>query len=174
MVDAYEKTGEPERRDPLLRDGQLSFFAAKGASDATALFKAHFGALKPGGYAALLAYIERNESHERLLTSIRTQVRDATRAATVVGFGPRFLHSTGQAYKGGPAGGVFLEITRTADPDLAIPDHRATFGVVQVAQAMGDLDVLAERGRAWLRVHIDGDVEAGLAAIGKLIGAALR
>jgi len=74
--------------------------------------------------------------------------------ATVAGFGPRFLHSTGQAYKGGPKSGVFLEITRTPDPDLAIPGRKASFGVVQLAQARGDLDVLAERGQRALRVHL--------------------
>jgi len=100
-------------------------------------------------------------------------VRDARRVGTVVGFGPRFLHSTGQAYKGGPAGGVFLEITRNADPDLAIPGHRASFGTVQLAQALGDLDVLAERKRRWLRVHINGEVAEGLAALGRLVAAAL-
>jgi transaldolase/glucose-6-phosphate isomerase len=100
---------------------------------------------------------------------MRTAVRDARRVATVAGFGPRFLHSTGQAYKGGPAGGLFLAITRTAEPDLAIPGHRASFGTVQLAQAIGDLDVLAERGRYWLRIHIEGDEDDGLAAIGRLV-----
>ena len=96
--------------------------------------------------SGFLAYIERNDAHEAALSAMRTAVRDARRVATVAGFGPRFLHSTGQAYKGGPAGGVFIEITRTAEPDLAIPGHRASFGTVQLAQALGDLDVLAERG----------------------------
>ena len=145
----------------------------EGASDATALLKALFDQLRPGGYLGFLAYLERNEAHEAALSAMRTAVRDARRVATVAGFGPRFLHSTGQAYKGGPAGGVFLEITRTAEPDLAIPGHRASFGTVQLAQALGDLDVLAERGRPWLRIHIEGDVEAGLASIGRLVTAAL-
>ena len=83
----------------------------------------------------------------------------AKAVATVAGFGPRFLHSTGQAYKGGPKTGVFLEITRTPNPDLPVPGHRASFGTVQVAQARGDLDVLAERGQRVLRVHLkDGDL----------------
>jgi transaldolase/glucose-6-phosphate isomerase len=116
-----------------------------------------------------LAYVERNDAHEAALSAMRIAVRDARRVATVAGFGPRFLHSTGQAYKGGPPGGVFLEITRTAEPDLVIPGHRAGFGTVQLAQALGDLDVLAERGRRWLRIHIEGDVDAGLAEIGRLV-----
>ena len=137
------------------------------------LLRAHFDALRPGGYAGFLAYIERNDVHEAALTEIRTAVRDARRVATVMGFGPRFLHSTGQAYKGGPGGGVFLEITRSAHPDLAIPGRRASFGTVQLSQALGDLDVLAERERRWLRIHLEGDVNLGLAAIGKLVTAAL-
>ena len=104
---------------------------------------------------------------------MRTTVRDARRVATVAGFGPRFLHSTGQAYKGGPPGGAFLEITRKAEPDLAIPDKRASFGTVQLAQALGDLDVLAERGRPWLRIHIEEDTDSGLEAIGRLVTASL-
>jgi len=172
LVDAYERTGRLGPREPVLRDGQLSFFAAEGASDPAALLEALFDRLKPGGYFGILAYVERNAAHEAALARMRTAVRDARHVATVAGFGPRFLHSTGQAYKGGSAGGLFLAITRTAEPDLAIPGHRASFGTVQLAQAIGDLDVLAERGRAWLRIHIEGDEDEGLAVIGRLVTAA--
>jgi len=173
LVEAFEQTGELDRREPVLRDGRLSFFAAQAAPNATALLKALFDQLRPGGYVGFLAYIERSDAHEATLSAMRTAVRDARRVATVAGFGPRFLHSTGQAYKGGPAGGVFIEITRTAEPDLAIPGHRASFGTVQLAQAIGDLDVLAERRRGWLRIHIEGDVDDGLEAIGRLVAASL-
>jgi transaldolase/glucose-6-phosphate isomerase len=173
LVEAYERTGRLDPREPVLRDGQLSFFAPDGASDAAALLEAMFDRLKPGGYLGFLAYLERNAAHEAALTRMRTAVRDARRVATVAGFGPRFLHSTGQVYKGGPAGGLFLAITRTAKPDLAIPGRRTSFGTVQLAQAIGDLDVLAERGRSWLRIHIEGGEDEGLAAIGRLVTAAL-
>jgi transaldolase / glucose-6-phosphate isomerase len=157
----------------VLRDGQLSFFAAEEAAGGTALLKKLFGQLTPGGYLGFLAYIDRNDAHDAALGAMRAAVRDARRIATVAGFGPRFLHSTGQAYKGGPPGGVFLEITRTAEADLAIPGEKASFGTVQLAQALGDLDVLAERGRPWLRIHIEEDVDAGLEAIGRLVTASL-
>jgi transaldolase/glucose-6-phosphate isomerase len=173
LVEAYERTGVLDRREPVLRDGQLSFFAARGAADATGLMKALFDELGPGGYLGFLAYLERNDAHEAALDAMRTAVRDARQVATVAGFGPRFLHSTGQAYKGGPAGGAFLEITRTAQRDLAIPGHRASFGTVELAQALGDLDELAERGRPWLRIHIEGDVHAGLETIDRLVTDAL-
>jgi len=173
LVEAYERTGVLDRREPVLRHGQLSFFAARGAADATGLMKALFDELRPGGYLGFLAYLERNDAHEAALGAMRTAVRDARQVATVAGFGPRFLHSTGQAYKGGPAGGAFLEITGSGERDLAIPGHRASFGTVQLAQALGDLDVLAERGRAWLRIHIEGDVDAGLETIDRLVTDAL-
>ena len=173
LVEDYEQTERLDPREPVLRDGQLSFYAAQGASDPTALLKALLGGLRPGAYLGLLAYVERNDAHEAALGAMRTAVRDQRRVATVAGFGPRYLHSTGQAYKGGPPGGAFLEITRTSAPDLAIPGHRASFGTVQLAQALGDLDVLAERGRPWLRIHIEGDADAGLEAIGRLVTASL-
>jgi transaldolase/glucose-6-phosphate isomerase len=173
LVETYETTGRLAPRKAVLREGQLSFFAAEGAPDATALLKAFLGQLAPGGYLGILAYVERNAAHEAALGAMRSAVRDARRVATVAGFGPRFLHSTGQVYKGGPAGGAFLEITRNAKPDLAIPGRRASFGTVQLAQALGDMDVLAERGRPWLRIHIEGDVAAGLSEIGRLVAASL-
>src|SRR5260370_28971586 len=96
---------------------------------------------------ALLAYIERNASHIEALQHMRLEVRDKRHVATCAEFGPRFLHSTGQAYKGGPDSGVFLQITADDAEDLAVPGQKATFGVIKAAQARGDFDVLAERDR---------------------------
>jgi transaldolase/glucose-6-phosphate isomerase len=121
--------------------------------------------VKPGDYAALLAYVAREPAHIDALQDIRTMLRDRLRVATCVGFGPRFLHSTGQAYKGGPNSGVFIQITADDAADLAVPGHKATFGVVEAAQARGDFQVLAERGRRALRVHLGRDVAAGLSAL---------
>lgn len=173
LVEAYELTGRLEPRETVLREGPLSFFADREAPDAVTLLRALFDQLAAGGYLGVLAYVERNEAHEAALGAMRAAVRDARGVATVAGFGPRFLHSTGQAYKGGPAGGVFLEITRKSRHDIAIPAHRASFGTVQLAQALGDLDVLGERGRPWLRIDIEGDVDDGLAEIGRLVTASL-
>jgi hypothetical protein len=91
-----------------------------------------------------------------------------------LGFGPRFLHSTGQAYKGGPNSGVFLQITCKDAADVAIPDQKFTFGIVKAAQARGDFAVLAERGRRALRVHLGADVGAGLAALLAAVREALQ
>ena len=123
---------------------------------------------------ALLAYVERNPAHREALGRMRTAIRDGRRVATCAEFGPRFLHSTGQAYKGGPGSGVFLQITADPAHDLAVPGQPYSFGVVEAAQARGDLDVLAERGRRALRVHLGPDVEAGLARLARAVEAGVK
>jgi transaldolase / glucose-6-phosphate isomerase len=127
--------------------------------------RAHVRRLQTGDYFALLAYIAMTAEHEERLQTIRHMVRDKRRKATCLGFGPRFLHSTGQAYKGGPNTGVFLQITCDAAVDLPVPSQHYTFGVVKAAQARGDFQVLAERQRRVLRVHLGADVQAGLATL---------
>ncbi|MEP6866743.1 MAG: transaldolase, partial [Deltaproteobacteria bacterium] len=127
-----------------------------------------------GDYVALLAFIARDDAHDAELQRIRCAIRDARQVATCVGFGPRFLHSTGQVYKGGPNTGVFLQLTCDHPHELPVPGHRFGFGVVEAAQARGDLAVLAERGRRVLRVHLGRDVGAGLAALRIAIERVLR
>ena len=127
--------------------------------------KAHLTRTRPGDYAAVLGYLARTNTHIDSLQKLRLAVRDRLHVATCLGFGPRYLHSTGQAYKGGSSRGIFLQITVDDAEDLAIPGHRASFGTVKAAQARGDFDVLAERGRRALRVHLKGDVKSGLAAL---------
>jgi transaldolase/glucose-6-phosphate isomerase len=105
---------------------------------------------------------------------MRSAVRDAKRVATCVEFGPRFLHSTGQAYKGGPNTGVFLQITCDDAVDVAVPGQKSTFGVVKAAQARGDFEVLMERNRRALRVHLGQDVAAGLGTLRRAITMALE
>ncbi len=114
------------------------------------------------------------EEHEAAIQEFRHKVRDQKRVATCLGFGPRFLHSTGQDYKGGPNTGVFLQITADHAVDLEIPGQKYSFGVVIDAQAAGDLAVLESRGRRALRVHLGADVAAGLKALGTAISAALK
>ena len=130
-----------------------------------AVLRNHLGKVGAGDYVALLAYVEMSDAHERELQAIRRAIRDKHRVATCVGFGPRFLHSTGQAYKGGPNSGVFLQITCDDAADVPVPGQKFTFGVVKAAQAQGDLQVLVERGRRALRVHLGKDVRGGLAAL---------
>ncbi len=124
--------------------------------------------LQDGDYFALLAFIEMNEVNRNALSAIRTLVRDRKRVATSIGFGPRYLHSTGQAHKGGPNSGVFLLLTCDDAEDVPVPGQKYTFGTIKLAQALGDLEVLAARGRRVLRLHLK-DVASGLRELHDII-----
>jgi transaldolase/glucose-6-phosphate isomerase len=182
LTAAYERTGALPAEAPLLEAGGLRAFAdaanaaalRPGPGGLPGLLRAHLARVRPGDYVALLAYLEMSEAHAAALQAMRVRLRDRLRVATCVGFGPRFLHSTGQAYKGGPNTGVFLQVTCEDAADLPVPGQRYTFGVIKAAQARGDLAVLAERGRRALRVHLGGDVGAGLAALGRAVEEATR
>ena len=115
--------------------------------DLSSWIRAHLSRSEQGDYVALLAYIERDDEHIEALQKMRLKVRDQKHLATCAEFGPRFLHSTGQAYKGGPDNGVFLQITADEKKDLKVPGQKASFGIIKAAQARGDFDVLTERGR---------------------------
>ncbi|HTK12197.1 MAG TPA: bifunctional transaldolase/phosoglucose isomerase [Xanthobacteraceae bacterium] len=181
LTTEFEKSGSLPAEKPVATIDGIALYAdaenaaalRKAGADGTieSWLKAHLSRLHPGDYAAMLAYIARNDAHVDRLQKLRLAVRDTKHVATCLGFGPRFLHSTGQAYKGGPNSGVFLQITAKGDKDLAIPGHAASFGVVEAAQARGDFGVLIERKRRALRVHLEGDVKSGLA---KLDGAFKR
>ncbi|TLD43634.1 MAG: bifunctional transaldolase/phosoglucose isomerase [Candidatus Jettenia ecosi] len=180
----YERNGTLPEEIPIFTGEGIKLFTdeknagalAKMVNDNPTLagyLKAHLNRLSAGDYFALLAYIEMNEAHERKLQAIRHLVRDTMRVATCLQFGPRFLHSTGQVYKGGPNTGVFLQITCNDAIDLPVPGQKYTFGIVKAAQARGDFQVLAERNRRVLRVHLEADVGAGLTTLQKAITAAL-
>jgi transaldolase / glucose-6-phosphate isomerase len=176
----YEQSGALPPETPLFEaDGFKLFTDQRNARelDGETLVEflgSHLCRIGPGDYAALLAYVEMTSAHERTLEAMRRTIRDRTGAATCVGFGPRFLHSTGQAYKGGPNSGVFLQITCDDAADLPVPGQKYTFGIVKAAQARGDFEVLAERGRRALRVHLGKDVGAGLTELQRAIELALH
>ncbi len=155
LTEQWEKTGGLPH-SPSVRAGDTNL---------AAVLRNYFGKIAAGDYVALLAYVEMNGAHEAELGAIRGAIRDRFRVATCVGFGPRFLHSTGQAYKGGPNSGVFLQLTCDDAADVPVPGERYTFGVVKAAQAQGDLQVLIERGRRALRIHLGKDVQGGLATL---------
>jgi transaldolase/glucose-6-phosphate isomerase len=185
LTDEYEKTGKLPDETPFFVADGIKLFAGQKTADAlqaasardrslVGCLRAHLNRLGAGDYFAVLGYVEMNQAHEELLQTIRHAVRDAKRVATCLGFGPRFLHSTGQAYKGGPNSGVFLQITCDDAADLPVPGQKYTFGVVKAAQARGDFQVLAERGRRALRVHLGPDVSAGLKQLSSAIQQALK
>jgi transaldolase/glucose-6-phosphate isomerase len=176
----YEKSQTLPEDEPVFRDNGISLYA--DLRDAEELgrhntlnsyLKRHFGRVQAGDYVAFLAYVERKPAHTDTLTEARSFVRDKTHAATCVGFGPRFQHSTGQAYKGGPNSGVFLQITCDDPADIVVPSHHYSFGVVKAAQARGDLEVLVERGRRTLRVHLK-NADTGLPELARAINEALQ
>ena len=184
LTDEYEKSGSLPQETPFYEEKGFKLYSDdKNASalkqaagkDATLIsyLRAHMNRLKAGDYFAVLGYIERNEQNRTELQSIREAVRDKKRVATCLGFGPRFLHSTGQAYKGGPNSGVFLQITCDDAADLPVPGKKYTFGIVKAAQARGDFNVLTERGRRALRVHLTGDLTAGLKTLQQSVQQAL-
>lgn len=183
LTEEYERHGSLPAESPFFEDGGIKLFAdeknanaLKRAASQPSLMgylKAHLGRLETNDYFALLAYIEMSESHEQTLQTVRASVRNAKRNATCLGFGPRFLHSTGQAYKGGPNTGVFLQITCDDQNDLPVPGQKYTFGIVKAAQARGDFEVLNERGRRALRVHLGANVSAGLAQLAAAVASAL-
>jgi transaldolase / glucose-6-phosphate isomerase len=184
LTEEYEKSHSLPAEAPVFRENGLALYAdPRNAAELgqhntlSGYLKSHFGRVhagaKAGDYVALLAYIQRNEANTQALTAMRARIRDRTHAATCVGFGPRFQHSTGQAYKDGPNSGVFLQLTCDDPVDIDVPGHSYSFGVVKAAQARGDLEVLVERGRRALRVHLR-NVDAGLAELARAMDAALQ
>jgi transaldolase/glucose-6-phosphate isomerase len=180
----YERSGTFPAETPIFTGEAIQLFTdeknaaalrkmTQGNQTLAGYLKAHLSRLRAGDYFTLLAYIEMNEAHERALQVMREGVRDAKRVATCLEFGPRFLHSTGQAYKGGPNTGVFLQITCDDAVDVPVPGQKYTFGVVKAAQARGDFQVLVERDRRALRAHLGADVAAGLGILNAAITAAL-
>jgi len=180
LTSQYETTGSLPPESPFYEEKGIKLFAdekntsaLKGGAKLADVLKAHLSRLGAGDYFAVLGYITMNPANEKALQTIRHAVRDKKKVATVLGFGPRFLHSTGQAYKGGPNSGVFLQITCDDAKDLPVPGQNYTFGVVKAAQARGDFAVLAERGRRALRVHLGKNLKSGLAALTKAVQKAI-
>jgi transaldolase / glucose-6-phosphate isomerase len=180
LTSEYEMTGKLPPEVPFFEAGGIQLFADEknvaavhGGMNIVDVLKTHLARLGNGDYFAVLGYIPMDAANEKALQVIRHAVRDKKKVATVLGFGPRFLHSTGQAYKGGPNSGVFLQITCDDAKDLPVPGQRYTFGVVKAAQARGDFAVLAERGRRALRVHLGKNLKSELATLTKAVQKAI-
>ena len=185
ITSEYEKTGTLPAETPFFEAEGIKLFSDPANRDALSKaagatptlaghLRAHLDRLGKGDYFGLLAYVPMTTANEEALQAARHRVRDRKKVATCLGFGPRFLHSTGQAYKGGPNSGVFLQVTCDDPVDVPVPGQKYTFGVVKAAQARGDFEVLSERKRRALRVHLGPDVAAGLrtlnAAVEKALG----
>lgn len=169
----HEKTRQHAASPPFFSSGEITLFTDEknaqemterlvGAPSIAGYLQAHLDQVEEGEYVDLSAFIEMSAEHIALLQESRVLIRDHKKVATCLGFGPRFLHSTGQAYKGGPNTGLFLQITADHSEDMQIPHHPYTFGAVITAQAQADFAVLVKRARRVLRIHLGKEVRAGL------------
>jgi transaldolase/glucose-6-phosphate isomerase len=178
LLDAFTKSGKLTEQTVLASDGTLTIYVDEPAgalpsSSVSDALKAHLSRAGAGDYIALLDYIEETPEHEAVIQAIRTHLRDATRCATTTGYGPRFLHSTGQLHKGGSDAGVFLQLTAPDQTDLAVPGEAYSFSILKQAQALGDFRSLSSRGRRAIRVDLGADTAAGLKQLQQLIGAVI-
>jgi transaldolase/glucose-6-phosphate isomerase len=174
LLEEFAKTGKLSEPHETLTDGGIGLTALGGSKDVglgstlESAFGALFGQIHAGDYVAFTAYLPMNEQHIRLLNDLRVRIRNAFRVATTVGFGPRFLHSTGQLHKGGPPTGFFVQITYDAPSGLPIPGM-VDFAVLERAQALGDFEALDKRGRRGVRVNVGSDPSAGLRRVAAAI-----
>jgi glucose-6-phosphate isomerase len=177
LLEAFRRDGALPTPAPLVADGEITAYAEPQALGDTPVsvdsaLRSLLTAARPGDYAAILAYLPQDPDIEARLQRVRATLRDALGLATTLGFGPRFLHSTGQLHKGGPDSGLFLQLTAEPRRDLPIPGWPETFGTLIAAQALGDLQSLQRRGRRALRLHLK-DAAAGLERLETMVGAAL-
>jgi len=177
LLEAFRRDGALPAPAPLVADEEVAAYADPAALGDTPVsvdgaLRAMLQAARPGDYAAILAYLPQDPDTEARLQQLRTTIRDALRVATTLGFGPRFLHSTGQLHKGGPDTGLFLQLTDAPRRDLPIPGWQESFGTLIAAQALGDLQSLQHRGRRALRLHLKNPA-VGLHRLETMVGAAL-
>ncbi len=176
----YAESGSLPQNTLLHDDGEMKFYADEanaqklaGRKNSTELLAGLLSQINEGDYFAINAYIECCSEFEQKLQQLRDQVMLHYKVATTVGFGPRFLHSTGQLHKGGPNAGVFLQLTSDDAQDVAIPAEKFTFGILKEAQALGDFQALSSRNRRLLRVHVGSDVDAALKALAEKLKEAI-
>jgi len=174
VLTGYEQTGALPAEQPSVVEGQLSLFGeAPAGASAAQYMRAFWAQARPQDYVAMMAYVDRREDYIERLQEIRALLGSRLKLAVTLGFGPRFLHSTGQLHKGGANTGLFLQITNDVPEDLPIPGRRYTFGILEQAQALGDVRALRQEGRRVLVVRLSGDVSRGLQALLELMTQAL-
>jgi transaldolase/glucose-6-phosphate isomerase len=176
LLEEYKRNGKLAEQDLAAEAGSLKVFCTSetvqqlgGEKSLEDFIKAHLDRVRPGDYIALCQYIQETPEHEGLIQAIRMHLRDAFKVATTTGYGPRFLHSTGQLHKGGPPSGIFIQITADDREDVPIPGEPFSFGVLKQAQALGDFWSLANRGRRAIRVHLGENAMAGLSRLLEIV-----
>jgi glucose-6-phosphate isomerase len=169
LLDVVRDGGKLPEEKPVLVDGALSLYADDAAPTVARTLARFLDQARPGDYVALMAYLSETPAIDQALQAIRLKLRDRLKLATTLGYGPRFLHSTGQFHKGGPNTGLFLQLTADDAEDAAVPGEPYSFGVLKRAQALGDLEALREHGRRVMRFHLGDDVDGGLKALAEAI-----
>jgi hypothetical protein len=165
VLDRYETSGSIAGEAATASADGISVFGAPGRQDIDGALTDFLAAIRPGDYVALMAYVTPDAENEASLQRLRAAIRDEHRVATTLGFGPRFLHSTGQLHKGGPNTGLYIQITTDDAVDVPIPGQPFTFSILKQAQAQGDLQSLRDHGRRVIRLHIAGDLAVGLSRL---------
>jgi glucose-6-phosphate isomerase len=173
LLDAYRLRGALPEGQPVVREEGVALFAEETGGGLKEALASFLGRACPNDYVALIAYLTRAPATEAALQSMRLAIRDGTRAATTLGYGPRYLHSTGQLHKGGGDNGLFILFTGDDPEDLEVPGQPYTFGVLKRAQALGDLEALQRRGRRVVRLHLSDNVEAGLGKVARALQSAI-
>ncbi|HZB98168.1 MAG TPA: bifunctional transaldolase/phosoglucose isomerase, partial [Candidatus Sulfotelmatobacter sp.] len=169
VLAAFEREGSLPEEPPEASDELLAIHGGGSSSSPETALTSFLDQLGPGDYTAVMAYLTPDARFEQALKEVRVAIRDHYRVATTLGFGPRFLHSTGQLHKGGPANGLYLQITADDAVDVPIPGRAFSFSTLKRAQALGDLQSLRSHGRRALRVHLHGEPEAGLRRLAELV-----
>ena len=173
LLDLARAQGRLPEEPPAQIEGALSLYGDQVEKTMAITLARFLGQARPGDYVALMAYLTETPETGAALQSLRREIRDRTRLATTLGYGPRFLHSTGQYHKGGPAAGLFLQLTADDREDAPVPGSPYTFGTFKRAQALGDLEALRRHGRRVVRIHLGGDAAEGLRELGRTLRAAL-
>jgi len=176
LLEVYKKQRELPEQDLIAQDHGLKVYCDPETRDhldaglsLDAIIAAHLRRANAGDYVAMLDYVQEKSEHEQILQAIRTHLRDVLRVATTAGYGPRFLHSTGQLHKGGPPSGVFIQVTADNAVDVPLPGEPFTFGILKQAQELGDFQSLSSRHRRAIGVHLGEDVEAGLKVLLEIV-----
>lgn len=161
--------GRQKEVQPTLREGNIELYADENSATLSETLKVLLDRASPGDYLALLAYLSEDAETTNQLQTIRRILRDRTKLATTLGYGPRYLHSTGQLHKGGPNTGIFLMFTKDTSDSDSIPGHPYSFGALEHAQAIGDYEALQKHGRRVIRLHMKGEIKDGLERIKELL-----